>query len=165
MADTVYEFSVEDCNGKDFNMSDYQGYVLIIVNVASEDENTERDYEQLQELYEKYQETGLRILAFPCDQIDGKEPKSNAAIRVFARKRGAKFTICSKVDVNGDTAIPLYDFIKNHPNVSGEFSTEITSNFTKFVVDRFGKPRRRFPGQDEPKDMTDYIEMYLSQCV
>ena len=163
MAENIYEFSVEDCNGKDVNMSDFQGCVVVVVNVASGAENIDTEYEQLQELYEKYQETGLRIIAFPCDQIDGKEPKSNAAIRVFAKKRGVTFVVCGKVDVNGDTAIPLYDFIKNHPNVQGNSDTEITENFTKFVIDRYGKPRRRFAGTEEPKSMTDHIEMYISQ--
>ena len=162
--DRIYQFTVEDINGKDINMSKYQNLVLIIVNVASAAENTDRDYEQLQELYEKYQETGLRIIGFPCNQFGGQEPKSNAAIRVFAKKRGVTFDMAAKIDVNGDDTIPLYEFLKNHENTSGAGATpDVPGNFTKFLVDRYGVPRKRFYPEDEPNSMANDIESLISE--
>ena len=163
MATNIYSFTVEGIDGKDINLSQYEGRVLIIVNVASAAEHTERDYEQLQELYEKYKDGGLRVIGFPCNQFDGKEPKSNAAIRVFAKKRGVTFDMAAKVDVNGDDAIPLYQFIRTHENTCRYPDNEIAGNFTKYVVDRNGIPRRRADEQEEPSSLEGLIEVLLNE--
>ena len=159
MAENIYDFSIEDINGKDINMSNYQCCVVIIVNVASESEHAEKNYSQLQELYEKFGDRGLRIIGFPCNQFDSQEPKSNAAIRVFAKKRGVTFDMAAKIDVNGDDAIPLFTFLKAHENTNGE----ITGNFTKFFVDRQGTPRYRFGEYAEPNETIDFLRELIEE--
>ena len=155
----IYSFTVEDISGRDFNMSQYKNCVVIIVNVASASEYADRDYTQLQELYEKYADRGLRVVAFPCNQFDALETKSNAAIRVFAKRKHASFDLCAKIDVTGDEAIPLFTFLREHDNTPGE----IPGNFTKFLVDRKGIPRHRFGEHVEPLGITSYIENLLDE--
>ena len=101
-------------------MSRYLGFVTIMVNVASEWGLTKREYTQLQELYNKYQKDGLRIVAFPSNEFGNQEPGDNSVIEDFVtQKFGVTFDMMAKTTVNGDHPEPVIAWAKNHPNGSG----------------------------------------------
>ena len=118
----------------------------------------------MQQLHEKYSQQGLRILAFPCNQFGGQEPKSNSEIKSFATtEKKATFALFSKVKVNGNDAIPLFNFLRNHKNASGFMTNSVKWNFTKFLIDRKGIPRKRFAPNVKPKDIETDIQQLLSE--
>ncbi|KAM3962230.1 juvenile hormone epoxide hydrolase-like protein 3 [Aphomia sociella] len=158
-AKTVYEFTVKNIQGRDIKLDKYKGHVLLIVNVASKCGLTETNYEQLNELYERYAATkGLRILAFPCNQFNGQEPGSHQEIFNFAKKRAVKFDVFEKVDVNGENAHPLWKFLKRMQ--SGMLGDFIKWNFSKFIVDKNGVPVERFGPNVNPLDLEAHLAKY-----
>ena len=162
--DTIFDYTVEDIDGRDLNMSKYKDYVIVIVNVASQSEFADRDYEQLQELYEKYADRRFKVVGFPCNQFNSEEPKSNAAIKAFTKRMHVSFDMCAKVDVNGGNAIPLYNFLTSHQNTRGVYANNVSWNFTKFLVDRRGIPRKRYNEDVEPWAMANDIVALLDEC-
>ncbi|KAL1512662.1 hypothetical protein ABEB36_002220 [Hypothenemus hampei] len=157
-AQSIYEFNVKDINGDDVSLEKYKGHVCIIVNVASQCGLTKGNYEQLNELYEKYGENqGLRILAFPCNQFGHQEPGSNEEICQFISKKNVKFDMFEKVNVNGNDAHPLWKYLKHKQGGTlGEF---IKWNFTKFIVDKNGQVVERHGPNTDPK--TIKLEKYF----
>ncbi|KAL5550716.1 hypothetical protein UlMin_000892 [Ulmus minor] len=127
--ETIYDFAVKDDKGNDVDLSTYKGKVLIIVNVASKCGLTNSNYTELNQLYEKYKDQGLEILAFPCNQFGEQEPGSNEEIKEF-------------IEVNGDNSAPLYKFLKKAK--WGFFGDDIQWNFSKFLVDKDGKVVDRY---------------------
>eukprot|EP00252_Welwitschia_mirabilis_P023202 TRINITY_DN6514_c0_g1_i1.p1 TRINITY_DN6514_c0_g1~~TRINITY_DN6514_c0_g1_i1.p1 ORF type:complete len:234 (-),score=29.11 TRINITY_DN6514_c0_g1_i1:278-979(-) len=135
---SVYDFTVKDIKGKDVKLDAFKGKVLLILNVASQCGFTNSNYTELNVLYGRYRDKGLEILAFPCNQFGGQEPGTNEQIEQFACTRyKAEFPLFDKVDVNGDSAIPLYKFLKS--SKGGLFGDDVKWNFTKFLVDKDGK--------------------------
>ncbi|KAJ0171812.1 hypothetical protein K1T71_012575 [Dendrolimus kikuchii] len=158
VAKTIYDFTVTDINGREVSLEKYRGYVVLIVNVASECGLTDTNYNQLNELYEKYGSRGLRILAFPCNQFNGQEPGSPREILEFTKNRGVRFDIFEKIDVNGENAHPLWKFLKrSQPGTLGEF---IKWNFSKFIVDKNGAPVERLGPNVNPLDLEPYLAKY-----
>ncbi|XP_015869706.2 phospholipid hydroperoxide glutathione peroxidase 1, chloroplastic [Ziziphus jujuba] len=153
---TLYDFNVKDIDGKDVPLSKFKGKVLLIVNVASKCGLTSSNYSELSHLYEKYKTQGFEILAFPCNQFGGQEPGSNPEIKQFACSRfKAEFPIFDKVDVNGPSTAPVYQFLKS--SAGGFLGDLIKWNFEKFLVDKNGKVVERYPPTTSPfqieKDM------------
>ncbi|KAF3962028.1 hypothetical protein CMV_013418 [Castanea mollissima] len=106
---SIYDFTVKDIRGNDVSLSEYNGKVLLIVNVASKCGLTQTNYKELNVLYEKYKNQGFEILAFPCNQFLGQEPGNNEAIQeVACTMFKAEFPIFDKVEVNGKNAAPIY---------------------------------------------------------
>ncbi|KAK9015638.1 hypothetical protein V6N11_006737 [Hibiscus sabdariffa] len=106
---SVYNFTVKDIHGNDVSLSEYEGKVLLIVNVASKCGLTQSNYKELNVLYEKYKNKGFEILAFPCNQFAGQEPGTNKQIQeAVCTVFKAEFPIFDKVAVNGKKAAPLY---------------------------------------------------------
>jgi len=146
---SIYEFSATDIDGNEVSMEKYKEHVCIIVNVASKWGKTDVNYRQLVELYGKYSEAnGLRILAFPCNQFGGQEPGTEQEIKEFAGKYGVTFDMFSKINVNGSSEHPLWGFLKKAQ--AGFLVNAIKWNFTKFVIDKEGKPVARFAPTDDP---------------
>ena len=107
-ADSVHEFKAKSIDGKDVDLSEYKGKVLLIVNVASECGLTPQ-YEQLQALHEKYGEKGLVVIGFPCNQFGALEPGSDSDIKEYACSvQKVECPIFSKIEVNGENTHPLY---------------------------------------------------------
>ncbi|XP_075985898.1 juvenile hormone epoxide hydrolase-like isoform X2 [Anticarsia gemmatalis] len=156
---TVYDFTVNDINGNEVSLKKYRGKVLIIVNVASQCGYTDTHYTQLNELYEKYQDKGLRILAFPCNQFGGQEPGTLKEILQFTQKKNVQFDIFEKVDVNGENTHPLWEFLKK--SQAGTIGNFIKWNFSKFIIDRNGIPVERFGPNVDPIDLEPYLEKYF----
>jgi glutathione peroxidase len=159
-AETVYEFSAPLLDGRTVRLSEFKGRVLLIVNTASKCGYTPQ-YAGLETLYETYKDRGLEILGFPCNQFGAQEPGSAADIGSFCeRNYGVSFHLFDKIDVNGPSAHPLYNFLKGEK--TGIFGTEkIKWNFTKFLVDRDGKVVERYGPATEPKALAADIEKLL----
>ena len=156
----VYDFKVTDAQGAEKPLTDYQGKVLLIVNVASRCGKTPQ-YAGLEALYRKYRDRGFEVLAFPCNQFGGQEPGSAEEIAEFCSLNyQVSFPLLAKVDVNGDTASPLWAYLKlKQPGLLG--STAIKWNFTKFLVSRTGDVVERYASQTAPEDIEPEIMALL----
>ncbi|CAN6971029.1 unnamed protein product [Brassica rapa subsp. trilocularis] len=140
---SVYDISIEDANGNSLELSQYKDKVLLIVNVASKCGMTNSNYTELNELYNKYKDKGLEILAFPCNQFGEEEPGTTDQITEFVcTKFKSEFPIFNKIEVNGENASPLYKFLKK--GKWGIFGDEIQWNFAKFLVDKNGQAVERY---------------------
>jgi len=158
---SFYNFGATSIKGKEIQMSDYKGKVVVVVNVASKCGFTPQ-YEGLQELYQKYEKDGLVILGFPSNQFASQEPGSNEDIQEFCTLNyGVTFPMFSKIDVNGKEAHPLYVFLKAQQ--SGFPGDAIKWNFTKFLVDREGKVVNRFASTTKPESMEEDILALLKK--
>ena len=157
---TVYDFTVKNINGEVIKLSKYKDDVLLIVNVASECGFT-KQYDGLQSLYEKYKDKNFKVLAFPCNQFGGQEPGSDEEIKNFCTSKfNVTVPIFSKIDVNGDNAHPLFEFLKTQsPGVLG--SQAIKWNFTKFLVGSSGNVVNRFAPTKKPAEIQPEIEALL----
>ncbi|KAL3743057.1 hypothetical protein ACJRO7_018370 [Eucalyptus globulus] len=133
----IYELSVKDEKGNDVSLGEYRGKVLLIVNVASKCGLTNSNYTELNQLYERYKDKGLEILAFPCNQFGNEEPGTNNEIKEFVCTRfKSEFPIFDKIEVNGEKEASLYKFLKS--GKWGMFKDDIQWNFAKFLVDQNG---------------------------
>lgn len=143
----INDITVLDMNNNKINLSDYNGKVLLIVNVASECGYT-RQYAGLQEIYEKYITQGFEILAFPCNDFGGQEPGTNEQIQNFcSSKFGVTFKLFDKIKVLGEAKSPLYErLINNSVTEKGD----IKWNFEKFLISKDGKIVERFRTKVEP---------------
>ncbi|XP_041972509.1 juvenile hormone epoxide hydrolase-like [Aricia agestis] len=158
-AKSIYDFTVRDMYGRDIKLDKYKGKVVLIVNVASQCGLTDRNYHQLNELYQKYAAShDLRILAFPCNQFNGQEPGSPKEILNFIKERGVKFDVFEKIEVNGENAHPLWKYLKR--TKSGTFGDSIKWNFSKFIVDKNGVPVERFGPNEDPINLEPYLAKY-----
>ncbi|MGN4423173.1 glutathione peroxidase [Bacillus cereus group sp. MYBK30-1] len=157
---TVYDFSTKTITGEEKSLKDYEGKVLLIVNVASKCGFTPQ-YKGLQEVYDKYKEQGLEILGFPCNQFGGQEPGTEADITSFCELNyGVNFPMFAKIDVKGDKAHPLYTYMTEQaPGLLG--MKAVKWNFTKFLIGRDGKVVGRFAPQTKPVDLEVEIEKVL----
>jgi glutathione peroxidase len=143
-------------------LSQYQGQVLLVVNVASRCGFTNQ-YKGLQALYEQYKEQGFSVLGFPCNQFGSQEPGDEASIKTFCETSYAvTFPMFAKVDVNGNEADPFFKWLKS--SKPGILGTEgIKWNFTKFLVSREGNVIKRFGSNDSPASIAADIESALNQ--
>lgn len=156
----VYDIEVKDIRGRQYRLEDYRGKVLLIVNTASKCGFTPQ-FEGLEKLHQKYQGQGLVVLGFPCNQFLSQDPGTDSQIQEFCSLNyGVSFPMHSKLDVNGPQAHPLFRYLKKE--AKGVLGTEaIKWNFTKFLVDRQGKVRHRFPPTATPEQMESAIEDLL----
>ena len=157
---SIYDFNVNTIEGKAISMSKYRGQVLLIVNVASECGFTPQ-YEGLEKLYEEYRDDNFMVLGFPSNQFGEQEPGSDDEIVFFCQGTyDVQFDMFSKIDVNGDSADPLYKHLKNEQ--SGFLWTEsIKWNFTKFLVDREGHVVKRYGSSTKPESIKEDIEALI----
>lgn len=154
-----YDYKVKNISGEDVSMSEYKDKVVLIVNTASKCGFT-KQYEGLEELYEKYKDQGFVILGFPCNQFGAQEPGGNEEIKNFCTSTfSVTFPMMSKIDVNGDDADPLYKFLKKEKG--GILGDDIKWNFTKFLIDREGNVVDRFASQKTPKALEKEVEKLL----
>lgn len=173
---TVYDFKVKDMKGNEVSLSEYQGKVLLIVNTATGCGFTPH-YEPLEAMYKELKDQGFEILDFPCNQFANQAPESDDEIHEFCTlKFGTEFPQFAKIDVNGETADPLFAYLATEKPFEGfgkgmkikmleKFSNMnnkafgdkayIRWNFTKFLIDREGKVIARF---EPTKDMDEVKE-------
>ncbi len=155
---SVYEFKVKNQKGEDFSLSEYKGKVLLIVNTATKCGFT-KQYDELEELYEKYKDQGFEILDFPCNQFFHQAPGTDEEIHEFCVLRfNTKFDQFAKIDVNGKNEHPLYNLLKANDQQGGK---RIGWNFTKFLIDRQGNVVKRFDTRVTPEEIAPEIEKLL----
>jgi len=149
---SIYDHPVSALGGDPADLHDHAGKVALIVNVASKCGLTPQ-YEGLERLQETYGAKGFTVLGFPCNQFGEQEPGSADEIKTFCSLTyGVSFPMFEKVEVNGPDAHPLFQFLKTEKR--GLLGTDsIKWNFTKFLVDRQGKPVARFAPQAKPEDL------------
>ena len=154
------DFVVDANNGQKVDLSDKVGKVLLVVNTASKCGFTPQ-YDGLEKLYQAYGDKGFEVLAFPCNQFGNQEPGDADEIAQFCKVNfGVSFPLMAKVDVNGDNASPLFDWLKAEaPGLMG--SKSIKWNFTKFLIDRDGDVVKRYGPQDAPAGIAKDIEKLL----
>jgi glutathione peroxidase len=163
-APAALSFKMNSLDGKEVDLGEYQGKVLMIVNVASHCGNTPQ-YAQLEELHEKFGKDGLEILGFPCNQFGKQEPGTAAEIQKFCTdKYSVSFPMFAKVEVNGDGASPLYKYLTSL-DLKPKGKGKVSWNFEKFVVGRDGKVVARFDPRTKPdaKEVMDVIEAELAK--
>ena len=180
---TFYDFEAEDVRCEIHKMEEYRGKVVLVVNSATECGFTPQ-YDDLQEIYEKYQPDGFEILDFPCNQFANQAPGTNAEIAAFCdAKFGITFKHFAKIDVNGENAHPLYKFLKEQQGFKGfdeshpltpmlksmmerkcpdyMETSDIKWNFTKFLIDREGNVVARF----EPTADMDTVDEKIAELL
>ena len=159
-------FSMKNIDGKSVDLSQYEGKVVLFVNVASRCGYT-KQYTGLQQLHEKYAEKGLAVFGVPCNQFGAQEPGTNEEIKQFcSSKYSVTFDMLDKVNVNDDSsgkACPLYGYltgVDTKPAGKGK----VKWNFEKFLLDRKGNVVGRFGSGVEPtsKELTEAIEKALA---
>ena len=157
-----FDFTVKAANMSDYNLSQHKGKVVLVVNVASRCGFTPQ-YKGLEELYSQLPHDQFVILGFPSNQFGAQEPGSNQEILDFCDMNyKITFPILSKVDVNGSSAEPVYDFLKS--STPGILGTEaIKWNFTKFLVGKDGKVIERYAPNTDPMKIKGDIEAALKK--
>ncbi len=142
MTENFYDFSALNMQGEKIEMKEYAGKLLLVVNTASKCGLTPQ-YEGLEALYRKYQEKGLVILGFPCNQFANQEPDDETTIASQCLLNyGVTFPVFAKVKVNGKDAHPIFKFLKRELKEFG--GSAIKWNFAKFLIDSTGKPVKRY---------------------
>lgn len=157
----VYDFTARDIAGHDVPMADYRSKVLLIVNTASQCGFTPQ-YAGLEQLSRDFNARGLVVLGFPCNQFGAQEPGDAAEIASFCSLNyDVSFPLFAKIDVNGASAHPLYEWLKSQaPGMLG--SKAIKWNFTKFLIDRNGQVVGRFAPTTKPDALRADIEALLA---
>ncbi|MCR4998291.1 MAG: glutathione peroxidase [Lachnospiraceae bacterium] len=169
-----YELSVEQANGEQLSMAEFQGKVVMVVNTATGCGFTPQ-YKDIEAIYEKYHDQGFEIVDVPCNQFAGQTPGSDEEIKEFCSlKYNTQFPQMKKSDVNGETAIELFKYLKQQKGFEGfgkgakamamsamlktidkdyKNNPEIKWNFTKFIIDRQGNVVARFEPTMDMKDV------------
>jgi glutathione peroxidase len=160
MKQNFYDFNAKSLQGKEIGMEAYKDKVVLVVNTASKCGLTPQ-YEGLEDLYKEFKDKGLVILGFPCNQFAGQEPGSEKEIAEGCLiNYGVTFPMFAKVDVNGANADPIYKYLKKE--LKGFPGSELKWNFTKFMLDKNGKPYKRFSPTTTPAKLRKYIVKLLS---
>jgi glutathione peroxidase len=142
----VFDFTLNDIDGKPVSLSQFSGKVLLLVNTASFCGNTPQ-YTDLEKMYEQYREKGFEILAFPANNFGQQEPGTNAEIKDFCHtKYSLSFPLFSKISVKGNDKHPLYRYLTEQ----SPFPGEVEWNFQKYLVDRSGKIVARYHHRTAP---------------
>ena len=149
MSQSLYDISVTNSRGKELKLAEYEGDVLLIVNVASACGFTPQ-YEGLEELHKAYSSQGLRVLAFPCNDFGAQEPGSMEEIESFCSLNyGVTFDLFQKIAILGENRHPLYTWLINQAEPAGE---DVKWNFEKFLLGRDGKLIGRYSSKIAPED-------------
>jgi glutathione peroxidase len=160
MESQFYQFAAKSLHGKEINMEAYKGKTVLVVNTASKCGLTPQ-YEGLEKLHQKYSDKGLVILGFPCNQFGSQEPGDEKSISEGCLiNYGVTFPVFSKIDVNGESAHPLFKYLKKE--LSGFGGRNIKWNFTKFLIDSEGRPVKRFSPVTKPEKIDKYLAKSLN---
>ena len=157
---TLSDFTATTITGEEQPLSAYAGQVALVVNTASKCGFTPQ-FEGLEQLHEKYADQGLTVLGFPCNQFGEQDPGANDEIGAFCQQNyGVSFPMFGKIDVNGDTAHPLYQWLRTEKK--GLLGEKIKWNFTKFLIGRDGQVIKRYGSTTKPEKIADDIEKALA---
>lgn len=155
----LYDFEIKQANGDVIPKDSLKGKVILVVNTATQCGLTPQ-FEGLEKLHQRYKEQGLIILGFPCNQFGGQEPLSNDEMASSCLvNHGVTFSLTEKIDVNGDNTHGVFRFLKKH--TKSWFGNRVKWNFTKFLIDRNGKPRKRYAPTKNPMALEKDIQKLL----
>ena len=155
----LYDFTLNDIDGKPVSLSQFKGKVLMLVNTASFCGNTPQ-YSDLETIYEKYRSKGFEILAFPANNFGQQEPGTNEEIKNFCfTKYSLSFPLFSKISVKGMDIHPLYRYLTEQSGFPGE----VEWNFQKYLVDRKGNVVARYHHRTKP--LSEQIVRDLEQAL
>ena len=157
---SFYDYKANSIGGQEISMDHYKDKVVVVVNTASKCGLTPQ-YEGLEALYKKYKDQGLIILGFPCNQFGKQEPGDADEIKEFCEiNYGVSFPIFEKIEVNGENTHPIFKYLKSKLS-GGILGSKIKWNFTKFIIDKNGKPVKRIAPTTKPEKMEPYLERLL----
>jgi len=157
---SLYDFEAKTIQDQVFRFADFKGQPFLIVNTARKC-GFAGQLNELEALHQSYKNQGLMVVAFPCNQFGGQEPGSDEEIAQQCEMSfHTTFQMMSKIDVNGNTAHPLYQWLTSEaPGLLG--SEVIKWNFTKFLIDKSGKVVERFSSMHAPEKLRTPIEKLL----
>ena len=148
---SIYQYSAKDIDGNDFEMSELEGKKVLIVNTASKCGFTPQ-YEQLEEIYQKYKDDNFTIIGFPANNFMSQEPGSNEDIKEFCSLNyGVSFPMMSKISVKGDDMHPLYQYL-TQKDQNGVLDNEVKWNFQKYLINEDGTLAHVFYSKTLPND-------------
>ncbi len=148
---SIYQYTVEDIDGNNFKISDLEGKKVMIVNTASKCGFTPQ-YEQLEEIYQKYKDDNFTIIGFPANNFMSQEPGSNEDIKEFCSLNyGVTFPMMSKISVKGDDMHPLYQYL-TQKDQNGVLDNEVKWNFQKYLINEDGTLAHVFYSKTLPND-------------
>ncbi|WP_295701744.1 glutathione peroxidase [Lapillicoccus sp.] len=154
------DFNARSIDGQDVELASFGGEVVLVVNTASQCGFTPQ-YEGLQQLHDEFKDKGFTVLGFPCDQFGGQEPGNDTEIASFCKKNfGVDFPLFSKIEVNGDKAHPLYQWLRSQKG--GLLGSKIKWNFTKFLVGKDGQVIARYSPTTKPEKISGDISKALA---
>jgi len=154
-AKNLYDFTVKNKKGESVSLAEYKGKVVLIVNIATKCGFTPQ-LTGLEELWNTYEDKGLVILGFLCNQFANQNPGSDDQTQEFCSLNyGVTFPIMKKINVNGNDADPLYKWLKSKKG--GILWSAIKWNFTKFLINKDGEVVHRFAPTASPSSLEKYI--------
>ncbi len=158
----VFDFQAESLSGQPVDLAQYRGQVLLIVNTASKCGFTPQ-YAGLEALYRQFQQRGVVVLGFPCNQFLQQEPGEAGDIAAFCTLNyGVSFPMFARIDVNGEHAHPLFQHLKK--NAPGLLGTEAVKwNFTKFLIRKDGSVYQRYAPATKPEEILPDVEKLLAE--
>ena len=160
MKTNFYQFNAKNIQGREVDMEAYRGKKILVVNTASKCGLTPQ-FKGLEELYEKHKDKDFVILGFPCNQFANQEPGDEKSIsEECLLNYGVTFPMFSKIDVNGESAHPIYKYLKKE--LGGILGSKIKWNFTKFLIDENGIPIKRFAPTTTPEKIDEYLTKYMN---
>ncbi len=178
----IYDFKALTSKGKELDFAQFEGKVLLIVNTASKCGFTPQ-FAGLEALNQKYKDKGLVVIGFPCNQFKEQDPGTDSQIEEFCQLNyGVTFQIMKKIDVNGSSADPIFEYLKEQApteaynglkakaakalfktiSKSVEKDSDIKWNFTKFLISKDGNTIKRYSPTTEPEKMESDIETMLA---
>lgn len=154
-----YNLKAKTPQGEEIGMDAYKDKVVLVVNTATKC-GLAPQFEGLEALHQKYKDKGLVVLGFPCDQFAGQEPESNETVEQSCQINfGVTFKLFGKSKVNGAETNEVFKYLKQ--NLGGILGSAIKWNFTKFLIDKNGKPIKRFAPTTKPEAIEAYIKKLL----
>lgn len=151
MESPFYQLSAKTPKGDKIPMADFKGKAVLIVNTATKC-GLAPQFDGLEALYQKYKDRGLVVLGFPCDQFAGQEPETNETVEQACRlNHGVTFPLTEKCDVNGPNTQPVFQYLKKE--LGGILGDSIKWNFTKFLINKEGRPYKRYAPVAKPESI------------
>lgn len=157
---SIYEIKVKKSNGEEYELSEYKGKPMLIVNTATKC-GFSNQFDSLEKLYAKYKEEGLVVLGFPSNQFHQEVSNAEEAAQACRMSYGVTFPMHDIVKLNGKDAHPLFNYLTS--NSKGFLSDSIKWNFTKFLVDKNGNIVERYAPKDHPETCEKDIQQVLSE--
>lgn len=156
-----YDLKINTPQGKTLNMSDLKNKTILVVNTATKC-GLAPQFDELEELHQKYKNKDLVILGFPSNQFLNQEPETNDTVEETCRiNHGVTFQLTEKIDVNGANTHPIFSYLKTE--LPGTLGNNIKWNFTKFLIAPDGKPFKRYAPTTKPAKIEKDIQMLIKK--